>query len=172
MRLAAAAILGLSVVGSAATAATSTDPQVWQGQAFITGFTTSAAKSTCTAGNAASVGDYYLVVYRPIIAGSPNNGVTNDEGLSFFGTRNAVHYYTDDGVSLATPGNAYVIYLNSHAGSSEQNTSPAAVPFNLKITKGITLKTQSITISGSLNDWEDASGCDITFSAALALRVD
>ena len=170
--IAAAAVLGLSVLGGAAQAATSTDPQVWQGEAFVTGFTTAAAKTACTTGNIAAIGDYYLVVYRPIIAGSPNNPVTDDEGLSFFGSRNAIHYFTSDGVSFATPGNAFILYLSTHAESSGQTATPAAVPFNLKITKGITLKTQAITITGSLNDWENVTGCDVTISAALTERID
>jgi hypothetical protein len=169
MRRFGIAIFGLVALGGAAQAAS---PQVWQGEAFITGFTTAKAKATCTAGNTASIGDFYLVVYRPIIVGSANNGRTNDEGLTFFGSRNTVHYSTDDGVSFAKPGKGYVFYLDTHAGSSGETTSPASVPFNLKITKGITLKTQNITISGSLNDWLSASGCDITFSAALTERVD
>jgi len=170
MRYAAAALLGITLAAGAARAQTASEPQVWQGEAFITGFTSAAAQTACATN--AAVGDYYLVIYRPIITGSPNNGVTNDEGLTFIGGRNAIHYFTDDGVSFAKPGDGYVLYLSTHAGSSGFTTAPASVPFSLKITKGISLTTPNITITGSLDDWEATTGCDVTISSALALRVD
>jgi hypothetical protein len=150
-------------------AATAAEPQVWQGQMFITGYTSTAAETACSTD--ALVGDYYLVVYRPIIAGSPENGVSNDEGLTFFGLRNALHYHTADGVSFSSPGDAFVEYFSTRAESSASST--AETKFDLKIAPAkITLTTQTVTMSGFLDDWEDIAGCDITFTAALDLRVD
>ncbi len=104
---------------------------------------------------------------------SPENGSTNDEGLDFVGSRTDLHYFTSVGVSFAKPGNAYIIYLDSHAGSSQQTSGSPVIPFKLTIAPSpITLGTQTVTISGSLNDFDDVTGCDVTFTAALDLRVD
>jgi hypothetical protein len=165
--------MGVLLLGGAARAQSSSEPQVWQGEAFITGFTTGAAMSACTAQGTVSVGDYFLTIYRPIIPGSPNNPSTSDEGLSFFGGRNGLHYYTADGVSFSKPGNSYLEYLSTHAQSSGMTTGSASVPFNLKITPAaITLTTPTIGIKGSIDDWENTSGCDVTFTASLVERVD
>ncbi len=171
--VATAAVLALSALALPGQAQAVT-PQVWQGTAFISGFTTPAAKEACTADNAASVGDDYVLVYRPIIAGSTTNPSSSDEGLSFFGGRNGVHYFTADGGSFATPSDAYIIVLDSHASSSQvSNTTVApAIPYALKITKSITAKTPSVTISGSIGNFFNVSGCDITFTASLDLRID
>jgi hypothetical protein len=167
---AAAAVLGLSFLGTGAQAA---DPQVWQGDAFITGYANATAQSVCVSGDIASIGDNYRIVYRPIIAGSPANSAKDNEGITFFGSRNAIHYYTDDGTSFAKPGKSYIIYLKTRAESSGQTTPPAAIPFHLTISPTkITLTTQTVTISGTLDDFEDASGCNVTFTAALDRRVD
>jgi hypothetical protein len=166
----AAAIFGLST-GGGAMAGTAAEPQVWQGQAFITGYANAAAEAACSATRAASIGDFYLVIYRPIIPGSPNNGSTNDEGITFFGGRNGLHYHTDVGISFAKPGEANIEYLGTHAQFS--GTATASAPFRLKIAPArITLKTQTVTMSGSLDDWENVDGCNIMFTAALDLRVD
>jgi hypothetical protein len=165
------AVLVLSVLGSAAQAQTSTEPQVWQGEAFVTGFTSEVAKNACE--GYAAVGDFYRVLYRPIIADSPENGVTHDEGLTFIGSRNALHYYTDNGVSFAKPGNGYAIYLGTHAQSSSETNGPATIPFRLQIgPEKITLNTKVVTISGSLDSWENHTGCNVEISAALTLRID
>jgi hypothetical protein len=165
---------GILAAGLSTTSvAQDTEPQVWQGESFITGFPTKAAESTCTSQGIASVGDYYLVIYRPIIPGSPENPTSDDEGLTFFGGRNAIHYYTDPGVRFAKRGDAYIVYLSTHADASSQSTSPAAIPYDLKISPAkITLKTKTVTISGSIDDFENVSGCDVTLTAALDLRVD
>ena len=169
---AAAAALGLSFLGIGAQAA-SAPPQVWQGDAFITGFTNAAAESVCVSGGVASIGDNYRIVYRPIISGSPANSAKDNEGITFFGSRNAIHYYTDAGTSFAKPGKAYIIYLKTRAESSLQVTPPAAIPFHLTISPTkITLTTQTVTISGTLDDFEDVSGCNVSFTAALDRRVD
>jgi hypothetical protein len=173
MRSAGLAIFGMSLLAAAAQAQTSTEPQVWQGEAFITGFTNKAAETACTTNNVASVGDYYLLVYRPIIPGSPNNPATSDEGLTFVGGRDALHYFTDDGVSFEKPGDGYLVYLSSHASSYQQTAAPAAIPFSLKITPAkISLKTPTISVAGSLDDWENTDGCNVTFTSSLVLRVD
>jgi hypothetical protein len=174
MRVAATAVvLTFSVFGLAGQARAVT-PQVWQGTAFISGFTTPAAKEACTAANAASTGDDYVLVYRPIIAGSTTNPSSSDEGLSFFGVRNAVHYFTADGGSFATPSDAYIIVLDSHASSSQvSNTTVApAIPYAMKITKTITVNTPSVTISGSIGNFFNVTGCDINFTASLDRRID
>jgi hypothetical protein len=161
----AAAIFGLSTGGGAMAG----EPQVWQGQAFITGFTSAAAEAACTAAGAAATGDYYVVIYRPIIPGSPNNQTTNDEGITFVGGRNALHYHTNNGVSFAKPGEATVDYLDSHA----EFPTPTSAAFHLNISPAkITLTTQTVTMSGFLDGWENVDGCNITFTAALDLRVD
>jgi hypothetical protein len=174
MRYATAAISGLVALAAAAGAQAQT-PQVWQGTAFITGFTTTAAQTACTANNTASPGDDYVVVYRPIIPGSTGNPATSDEGFSFFGGRNGVHYFTSVGVSFAIPGNAYIIELSSHASSSQvANTTVApAIPFSLHITPAaISAKTQTVTIAGFLDNFFNVTGCDIKITAALDLRVN
>lgn len=174
MRLAAAVtVAGFLAPGAAALAQTSTAPQVWQGEAFITGFTSPAAMSACSAQNTAAIGDYYLTIYRPIIPGSPNNPTSGDEGLSFIGSRNGLHYFTADGVSFKSPGNAFIVFLSSHAASGVQTTGSPSVPFNLKITPAaIKLTTTSVTFSGSIDDWDNTTGCNVTLDASLVLRVD
>jgi hypothetical protein len=164
---------GAMLAAGISTAGMAQEPQVWQGEAFITGFPTKSAESTCTSQGIASVGDYYLLVYRPIIPGSQNNPSSDDEGLTFFGARNAIHYFTDPGVSFTSPGDAYILYLTTHASSDGQTAPPAAIPFKLKISpKKISPTTQTVTISGSLDDFEDTTGCDVSITAALDLRVD
>jgi hypothetical protein len=155
------------------TASFAQEPQVWQGEAFITGYQGSTAESACSAVGVASIGDFYLTIYRPIIPGSPNNPTSSDEGLTLFGARNGVHYFTADGVSFAKPGKAFIAFLSSLATFEAQTATPATIPFDLKISpKKITLKTQTVSISGSLDDFDNVTGCDVTFTAALDLRVD
>jgi hypothetical protein len=167
----AAAFFALSTGSGAMAGGTSTEPQVWQGQAFITGFSSAAAEAACTAAGAASIGDYYVVIYRPIIPGSPNNPTTNDEGLEFVGGRNALRYHTNNGDSFAKPGEAVVEYLSSHAQFT--STTTASAPFHLNVSPAkITLTTQTVTMSGFLDGWENVEGCNIIFTAALDLRVD
>jgi len=165
------AVIGLLVMGGTGKAQTSEEPQVWQGEAFVIGFPSEAAQTACE--GYAEIGDFYRVLYRPIIPDSPENGVTHDEGLTFIGSRNALHYYTDNGVSFVAPGNGYVIYLGTHGQSSRQTSSPAAVPFHLQIApERIALNTTFVNISGTLNSWEDHTGCNVVIKAALTSRID
>jgi hypothetical protein len=165
------AIIGFLAMGGTAKAQTSTEPQVWQGDAFVIGFPSAAAKTACD--GYAVIGDFYRVLYRPIIADSPDNGVTHDEGLTFIGSRNALHYYTDNGVSFVTPGNAYVIYLGTHGQSSSQTNWPATIPFHLQFApQTVALDTKVVTIHGTLDSWENHTGCNVEIRAALTLRID
>jgi hypothetical protein len=164
--------IGLGILVGA-TQARAANPQVWQGAAFITGFPNTTAEAACAAGNTASVGDDFVIEYRPIIPGSPANGTGNDEGISFFGGRNGLHYFTHTGVRFTTPGKAYVISLGSRASSSEvANTGVApSIPFSLTISPAnISLTTPTVTISGTLDDWFNVTGCNVTFNAALDRR--
>jgi hypothetical protein len=174
LRIARSALFGISLLAGVAQAQASSDPQVWQGEVFITGFTNGTAKTVCTDDGVAAVGDFYLLVYRPIIKGSPENGVSSDEGLTFFSSRDATHYNTDDGVSFAKPGKGYVTFFSSHAEARAQPTMPpASVPFDLKITPAkISLTTPTIAITGSVDDFDDVSGCNVTLAASLVRRVD
>ncbi len=174
MRALAALAIGLGLVAGATHAQAQ---QVWQGTAFITGFTSTTAQAVCEAGNTAAIGNDFVVVYRPIILGSPNNGSGNDEGLSFFGGRNGLHYFTADNTRFPSATKAYLISLGSHANSqSAANTAAApTIPVSVKITSpttAITLTTPAITLKGSLDNWFNVAGCNVNFTAALDLRVD
>lgn len=169
MRLAAfAAITGTTLLAGAAHATTLAT--VWQGSAFIT-----AVSSACATNNTAAVGDDYTIVYRPIIVGSAGNGVTNDAGLSFFSGRNGMHYFTKVGVAFKASGDAYFVYLGSRAtsGDSGSTADPPTIPYALTIKPApITTTTPTVTISGTVDDFFGTTGCNISFTSALDLRVD
>jgi hypothetical protein len=165
------AIIGLLVMGGTAKAQTSGEARVWQGEAFVIGFPTEAAQTACE--GYAGIGDFYRVLYRPIIADSPENDITHDEGLTFIGSRNALHYYTDNGVSFAAPGYGYVIYLGTHGQSSRETNPPATAPFHLQIApERIKLNTTFVTMNGTLSRWEAHIGCNVEIRAVLTLRID
>jgi hypothetical protein len=160
MRFKAAAILGMTAL-AAATQAWATEPQVWQGTVFIDSVT-----GACTTANVAAVGDYYTMVYRPIIAGSQ----TGPEGLTFIGARDGQAWYTlSDSASFKSAAEANILTLGSHA-TSDFATSAGGYSLTI-LPEPIGLTTPTVTITGLLSNFWDVSGCNVTISAALAARV-
>ena len=161
MRYAAAAIVGTGLLAGTAHAAT--EPQVWQGTAFI-----KTVSSACTTANVVAVGSEYVTVYRPIIAGSAAN--TGNEALSFQTPRSLQQYYTPSGSnqSLRTAGTASISGVGSHASSFT-----ATGTYALKFTPAApALTTPQIYITGTLQTFWGVTGCTVSLTASLDLRIN
>lgn len=161
MRYAMAAIIGTGLLAGAAHAGT--DPQVWQGTAFIKTVT-----AACTTAGVVAVGDDYVTIYRPIIAGSAAN--TGNEALSFQSPRSLQQYYTPSGSSqsLRTAGTASISGIGSHA-SSFSGTGAYALKFS---PAAPALTSTQIYISGTLDTFWGVTGCTVTLTASLDRRID
>jgi hypothetical protein len=161
MRFAAAAVLALAALATAGQAQAASEPQVWQGTVFVESVT-----GACTTAGVTSVGDYYTMVYRPIIPGSQ----TGPEGLTFIGARAGQAWYTLSATaSFSSPAVANILALYSHATSTFAASTGG---YSLTILPApIATNTPTVTITGMLSNFWDTSGCNVTISAALAARV-
>ena len=157
VRYAAAAATALALSATAPAHAAS---QVWQGTLFITSVT-----DACSAANT-SVGDYYTVVYRPIISGSQSG----PEGLSFIGSRSGQYWSTlSSTASFQSPALANILSFGSHATRSY---ATSAGGYSLIILPNVvTLQTPTVTMTGQLSNFWNVSGCNVTVSAALTERA-
>jgi hypothetical protein len=156
--LAAAAIsLALASLPGAALAAAS----VWDGFATVT-----AATTKCSGVSGAAPGDTHVSVFRPKIAST--EGPTF---LSFVFLRGAV---TQENTSEATVhqmnglGNYSGFLVGSHAAFSQYTGTYDITLFPAVITA----ETPSVTINGTINNFLNVSGCDVSFVGTYAERFD
>lgn len=158
VRLAAAIATALALGATAPAQAAS---QVWQGTLFITSVT-----GACAAANT-STGDYYTVVYRPIISGSQNG----PEGLSFISSRSGQYWSTlSSTASFQSAAQANILSFGSHA---TQSYAASGGGYSLIILPDVvTLQTPTVTMTGQLSNFWNVSGCNVTVSAALTQRVN
>jgi hypothetical protein len=153
------AILGGAIMAAGvSTAIGAQQPAVWQGDLFVTTIT-----STCASEDVTAVGDFYRSVYRPNIAPPPDSQAK--EALSLVGTRNAfILEATGKTLRGKASANTLVIFSRAEVGSSTTTV-------DLKITPTkITPSTPSVEITGTINNYFDNTGCNITVVGALGLR--
>jgi hypothetical protein len=149
--------LALVSIPGAALAADS----VWDGFATVT-----AATTQCSGVGGAAPGDTHVSVFRPkIVSGE---GPTF---LSFVFLRAAV---TQENTSEATvhqmngSGNYSGFKVSNTAGFSQYTGT-----YNLTVTPAtITAATPSVTIDGTINNYLDVAGCNVTFLGSYAERLD
>ena len=155
------AILGGAIMAvGVSTASGAQQPAVWQGDLFVTTVT-----SVCTSKDVTSVGDFYRSVYRPNIAPPPDSQA--DEALSLIGSRNAV-ILEATGKTLRGKATANTLAIFSHA---EVTSSTTTVDLTITPTK-ITPSTPSVEINGTIKNFYNNTGCNITVVGALGLRHD
>ena len=131
---------------------------MWQGDLFVTTITT-----TCTTEDVTAVGDFYRSVYRPNIAPPPDSQA--DEALSLISERNAI-ILEATGKTLRGKANASELVIVSHA---EAGQAPTTVDLTITPAK-IRSSTLSIEITGTINNFFNETGCNVTVVGALGLR--
>ena len=153
------AILGGAIMAvGVSTAGGAQQPAVWQGDLFITTIT-----STCTTEDVTAVGDFYRSVYRPNIAPPPDSQA--DEALSLIGERNAI-ILEATGKTLRGKAKASELVIFSHA---EAGQAPTTVDLTITPAK-IRSSTLSVEIKGTINNFFNDTGCNVTVVGALGLR--
>jgi hypothetical protein len=142
-------------VGAPAQAVSTVVP-VYQGTAFV----------TAVSGSCAAVGDYYTMVYRQLV--EPSN-TSYGGGVSFVSERSTVSYVMPANKPLNS-GNQPT--LNAYGQSAEAGPFTYTGGVNLKISSpGTTKKPKtSVTITGTVTNFFDTTGCTVTIGAALQLR--
>ncbi len=154
----AAVILSLATTAPANAAATTTPPTIWQGDIF--------AASVSTSCSGISVGDYFgQAIYAP--GGLPGNSSTDQ--LAVFGAKAQANQWqpaTGSTLSGAKSFNSWNID-NLAEVTSKQNTSGPS----FKITPStISSNTPTVTLTASKNNFNNITGCDVTFKGALGKR--
>jgi hypothetical protein len=147
----------------AAAPALSTDVPVYQGTAFVTAVT-----SVCTT-NKIAVGDYYTMIFRQ--QPRPGNTVYGG-GIQFNSERSAVSYVMPASTAL-NGGVQNQPSVSGYGASSEAGPFSFTGGFDLTIspaTLNPTTPAAAITITGTVANFFDYTGCTITIRAALPLR--
>lgn len=149
--------LALVLIPGAALAAAS----VWDGFATVT-----AATTQCSGVTGAAPGDTHVSVFRPKIGST--EGPTF---LSFVFLRGAV---TQENTSEATvhqmngSGNYSAFEISSKAAFSQYTGT-----YSLTVTPAtITAATPSVTIDGTIKNYLNVAGCNVTFVGSYAERLD
>lgn len=156
--MAATAIpVALASLPGAALAAAS----VWDGFATVT-----SATAQCSGVSGAAPGDTHVSVLRPKIG-----SIGGPTFLSFVFLRGAV---TQENTSEATvhqmngSGNYSGFLVGSHAAFSQYTGT-----YKIALSPAdITITTLSLTIDGTINNFLNASGCNVTFVGSYAERPD
>ena len=160
------AAAGIMLLGSAflpATAFALDTQAAWQGIATVTASTA----AQCAGVGGTTVGDAMVSVFRPKIASTDTTTY-----LSFAFLRAA---FTVENTSKSTihqmhgAGNDDILGVDGRAkfidgtGTYSLSISPAAAAV---------ATTPVITITGKINNFFDATGCNVTFTGVYAKRVD
>jgi hypothetical protein len=160
-RLATTAAGAISVALASLPGAVLAAASVWDGFATVT-----AATTKCSGVSGAAPGDTHVSVFRPKIAST--EGPTF---LSFVFLRGAV---THENTSEATVhqmnglGNYSGFLVGSHAAFSQYTGTYDITLFPAVITA----ETPSVTINGTINNFLNVSGCDVSFVGTYAERFD
>jgi hypothetical protein len=148
----------------AATPALSTDVPVYQGGVFVTAVT-----SACTANNIA-VGNYWTMDFRQLPR--PVNTAHFGGGFEFVSDRSSLSYVMPPGTPL-NGGHTVQTSVTAYGESGEAGPYNYTGAFNLTIspaTLNATTPSAVVTITGTVADLWDYTGCTVTIRAALALR--
>jgi hypothetical protein len=151
--------------GNLTISATSAAPQAWEGYATVTASTSQCSGAGGGAGGTAP-GDTYVSIFRPKIA------VTDSASyLSFVLLRAAL---TQQNTSESTvhqmngSGNYTGFGIGSRAGFGQYTGT-----YNLAITPAtITASTSSVMIDGTITNFFNTTGCNVTFEGAYVARID
>lgn len=151
--LAATCLLGLPLTVAEA----ASTQKVWQGEAFATAVT-----DACATNATVEVADFFRIIYRPKLASTDPA-----EGLSFVGSRSTYLAISQAGSAMFQGSGSYKgTYISSRAATGSTTGASSLSISPLPITSG----TGTITISGTLTNFFAATGCDVTFRAALTPR--
>ena len=144
----------------AAAPAVSTGVPVYQGTAFVTAVTSACATNF-------GVGDYYTMLFRQLVeSGNTSYG----GGIAFFSPRSAVAYVMPANKPL-NGGKQSQTSVNAHGESSKVGPFSYTGGFNLTISPAtLAASTPNVTITGTVTNFFNYSGCTVTIRAALALR--
>ena len=154
-----AVILSLATAAPASAAAT-TPPTIWQGDIFVASATSSC--TTVTVGNR-----FAQVIYAP--ANLPGNGGTDQIAVFSDGPKNqAVQWQPVPGPTLngATSFNIWHIDNLAEVIQSQNTSGPT---FTIKPST-ISSNTGPITFTLTSNNFNNTTGCDVTFKGALGKR--
>jgi hypothetical protein len=134
---------------------------VYQGTAFVNGVTSACAT------NGIAVGDYYTIIYRQLAeSGSAYGG-----GVQFDDGRSAVSYVMPANEALNS-GTQNQPSVTAYVQSSEADPTSYTAGFDLKISSPGTAKKPAadVTITGTVANFFNDTGCTVTIGAALELR--
>ncbi|WP_146035714.1 hypothetical protein [Methylopila sp. Yamaguchi] len=134
---------------SAFAANAQTAQQRYQGTFFVT-----SASAACAAEPAAEVGDNFVFVFRT---------ETTRQVFALFGTRRAMSYAPSTGARFATSGTHSSISIGGGAASTTFTgayRSFVAQPATFATT------TQTMSLRGTLTNFDGTAGCTITFTAS------
>jgi hypothetical protein len=136
-------------------------PQAWEGYATVT-----ASTAQCSGVGGTSVGDTHVSIFRPKIAVTDSSTF-----LSFVFLRAAV---TQENTSESTvhqmngSGNYTAFAIGSRAGFAQYTGT-----YNLTITPAtVTIATPSVSIDGTITNFFNTTGCNVTFEGAYVERID
>ena len=156
-RLVAAVSLALATLASSALAA----PLTWEGYATVT-----ASTSQCSGIGGTAPGDTHVSIFRPKIASTDSPTL-----LSFVFLRAA---QTQENASESTvkqmngSGNYTGFAIGSRAGFAQYTGT-----YNMTVTPApITALTPSVTIDGTITNYFNTAGCNVTFEGAYVRRID
>jgi hypothetical protein len=149
--------LALTYLPGAALAA----PMAWEGYATVT-----ASTAQCSGVGGTSPGDTHVSIFRPKIAATDSPTF-----LSFVFLRAAV---TQENTSESTvhqmngSGNYTGFLIGSRAGFAQYTGT-----YHLTITPAtVTVATPSVTIDGTITNFLNTTGCNVTFEGAYVERID
>jgi hypothetical protein len=155
-RLAAISLALATLAGSALAA-----PLTWEGYATVT-----ASTSQCSGVGGTAPGDTHVSIFRPKIASTDLLTF-----LSFVFLRSAL---TQENASEST-----VHQMNGSGNYTGFSIGPRAAfgqytgTYNMTVTPApITALTPSVTIDGTITNYFNTAGCNVTFEAAYVQRID
>ena len=138
------------------------NPHIYQGTAFVTGVT-----SACTA-NGVAIGDYDTMEYRQL---AESGNASYGGGVSFVSGRSTVSYVMPATMPLNS-GTQNQPSLTVYGQSGEAGPYNYPAGFNLTISSPGTSTSPAayVTITGTVTNFFNYTGCTITIGAALELR--
>lgn len=156
-RLRLSLLAAVTTIAVCSTPAFATDVPIYQGTAFFT-----AVAGTC-ASDGVAVGDYATMIYRQ----QPRPSVSSYGGaIAFVSRRSAVSYVMPASTALNSGNQPSVSAYGESSLVGPYNYTGA---FNLTISNPAG-PAPGVTITGTVADIYDYTGCTVTIEASLALR--
>jgi len=166
--LAAAGLISAALISAPGAALAADTHPVWEGYA-----TTTAASSACAGVDGALVGATYVSIYRPSL--QTIDPPAFPSLISFFHLRTAM--IMQNGSESSAPqfrgsGDYLSIMLTSRSvGVQTQTSGGSGYAFAISPST-VTTSTPAVQMKGIIHKFANVAGCDVSFKAIYAKRID